>query len=334
MSTEWLSPIDTRMYSLSQLKRGLDSPHLLVREANRLVHTRGNRRHNDRGIDIFAEDWDNLAILDACRYDMFRDQHDLPGRLESRISRGAHTSEFLDANVAGRDLRDTVYVTASPMYYRKREELDAQFHDVVNVWKEGGWHDEYRTVMPETVVEYAERAAERYPDKRLLVHFLQPHYPFVGETGREHFDLDDLAFEWDAAFGDEFEFSDEVLWRAFRENLDEALPHVERLMHALPGKTVVSADHGQMIGDRSRPIPNREYGHPPGIYTSELTKVPWLVFENGPRKTIHHGAASDDVETPEPETEASLDGASGGDGEDEKDPDELVEDRLESLGYL
>ncbi|RDI69746.1 hypothetical protein [Halopelagius longus] len=319
------------MYSLSQLKRGLDSPHLLVREANRLVHTRGNRRHND-GIDVFSEDWDNLFILDACRYDMFRDQHDLPGRLESRVSQGAHTSEFLEANVADRDLRDTVYVTASPMYYRKRDELDAEFHDVVNVWKEGGWHDTYRTVMPETVVEYAQTAAERYPNKRLLVHFLQPHYPFVGETGQKYFDLDDLAFEWDAAFGDELGVSDEILWRAFRENLDVALPHVERLMQSLPGKTVVSADHGQMIGDRSRPVPNREYGHPPGIYTTELTKVPWLVFENGPRKTIHHGAAEGEAET---DREASSEDISLGDGEEEEtEADDLVEDRLESLGYL
>jgi hypothetical protein len=322
------------MYTLSQLKRAVETPNLLVREVNRLYHTRADRRYNRKGIDIFAEDWDNLLVLDACRYDMFRDQHTLPGRLESRISQGSHTSEFLKANVAGRDLRDTVYVTASPMYYRNRAELNAEFHAVVDVWKEGGWHESHRTVMPETMVSFALDAADRFPDKRLLVHFLQPHYPFVGETGVANFDLDDLAFEWDAAFHDDFEFSDELLWQAFRENLDVALPHVERLMRALPGRTVVSSDHGQMIGERSRPIPSVEYGHPPGTYTKQLTTVPWLVFENGPRKEIRHGESTDDVSEQREET-VGVETARSPEREDpEVDDDELVKARLESLGYL
>ena len=322
------------MYTLSQLKRAVDTPSLFFREVNRLYHTRGNRRFNRKGIDIFAEDWDNLLVLDACRYDMFRDQHTLPGRLESRISQASHTSEFLRANVADRDLRDTVYVTASPMYYRNRETLNARFHDVVEVWKEGGWHESYRTVMPETMVTFALDAAERFPDKRLVVHFLQPHYPFVGETGVANFDLDDLAFEWDAAFSDEFTFSDELLRQAFCENLDVALPHVDELMRALPGRTVVSSDHGQMIGERSRPIPSVEYGHPPGTYTEQLTKVPWLVFENGPRKEIRHeestaplsSRSSEHGGTPRLDVETS--------GERDDADEDLVTDRLESLGYL
>ncbi|SEO22801.1 hypothetical protein SAMN04487948_101210 [Halogranum amylolyticum] len=326
------------MYTLSQLKRAIETPSLLFREMNRLYHTRGNSRFNPAGVDVFAEEWDNLLLLDACRYDMFRDQHALPGRLESRVSRGSHTSEFLKANVADRDLRDTVYVTASPMYYRNEDALNARFHEVVEVWKEGGWHDTYRTVMPETMVRFALDAAERHPDKRLLVHFLQPHYPFVGETGVANFDLDNLAFEWDAAFDDGFGFSDELLRRAFCENLDVVLPHVEELMRALPGRTVVSADHGQMIGERSRPIPSVEYGHPPGVYTEQLTKVPWLVFENGPRKEIRHGAStatsSDPVPgTAEPVAPTTAD-PSATPRDDSETDDELVRDRLESLGYL
>ncbi|SFK70697.1 hypothetical protein SAMN04487950_0693 [Halogranum rubrum] len=327
------------MYTLSQLKRAVETPNLLFREVNRLYHTRANSSYNRNGIDIFAEDWDNLLILDACRYDMFRDQHTLPGRLESRISQASHTSEFLKSNFAGRDLRDTVYVTASPMYYRNKDDLNARFHDVVEVWKEGGWHGSYRTVMPETMVEFAEAAAERYPDKRLIVHFLQPHYPFVGPTGVEHFDLDDLAFEWDGAFEDDFAFSDELLWQAFCENLDVALPHVEELMHALPGRTVVSADHGQMIGERSRPLPSKEYGHPPGTYTKQLTKVPWLVFENGQRKEIRHGESkgvqSDHTAEDDETTESPVDVMPASEPDDgDADDEDLVKDRLESLGYL
>jgi len=317
------------MYSLAQVRRGLAQPHQALRELNRLYHTRGRRRTNASGIDVFAEDWDNLIILDACRYDTFRRRHDLPGRLESRRSRGSHTSEFLESNVAGRDLRDTVYVTASPMYYRNRDELDAEFHEVIDVWKEGGWHEEYRTVTPETVADFATEAAGRFPNKRLLVHFLQPHYPFIGETGREHFDLDSLAFEWDAVKRGEIGVPDEVVREAFEENLDVALPHVERLMRTLSGRTVVTSDHGQAIGERSRPIPIREYGHPVGTYIDELVTVPWLVFDNGPRKEIRAGEAEDTVGGEAAGGGDERDGSTREDGE----VDELVEDRLESLGY-
>jgi hypothetical protein len=84
------------MYDLRQVRRALTHRKLLLRELNRLYHTRGNRRaYNPDGVDVLAEDWDNLLILDACRYDAFAARADLPGRLERRRSRGSHTSEFL-----------------------------------------------------------------------------------------------------------------------------------------------------------------------------------------------------------------------------------------------
>jgi hypothetical protein len=302
------------MYGIKQFRKVIESPDLALREINRLYYSRlGQERGNPKGIDIFNEDWDNLIILDACRYDMFDQEHSLSGRLESRISKGSHTSEFLAANFAGRDLRDTVYVTASPMYYRNQEHLGTTFHDVVNVWRDAGWHDESRTVLPDTMADFATRTAKKYPEKRLIVHCLQPHYPFIGSIGREHFDLDKLNFEWSDARQGTLEISDEILWQAFRENLTLVLPHVEELLGELPGRTVVTSDHGQMIGERSSPVPMIEYGHPPGLYTDELVKVPWLIHDNGARKTVTAG------EPVEQGQEI---------GEDE------VRDRLESLGYV
>lgn len=307
---------------------------IAARIANRTYHRRGYRSaFNEAGEDFLGDDWDNLLLLDACRYEMLED-HPFDGTLRKRVSRGSDTFEFLAANCRDTRLDDTVYVSGSPILDWHRDAIDHDFHDVVFVWDEEGWDEENRTVMPGDVAKWALKANETYPDKRLFVHFLQPHYPFVGETGVANFDLDDLAFEWDAAFHDDFEFSDELLWQAFRENLDVALPHVERLMRALPGRTVVSSDHGQMIGERSRPIPSVEYGHPPGTYTKQLTTVPWLVFENGPRKEIRHGESTDDVSEQREET-VGVETARSPEREDpEVDDDELVKARLESLGYL
>jgi len=299
------------MYSLDQVRSALRDPGLLLREANRLYYRRlYTRSYNERGVDIFAEDWDNMVILDACRYDLFEQVHDLPGTLEERVSRGSNTEEFLLGNVSRRELHDVVYVTANPQLYRY-DETAPSLHDVVNVWREAGWNEEYRTVLPETVTEYARRAAREYPNKRLVVHYIQPHNPFIGPTGREHFDLDTLAF-WQKVDRGEISVSDETLWRAYRENLELALPHVQDLLEELVGRTVVTADHGQIFGERAGVVPLRYYGHPRSVYATPLVRVPWLVNQRGERKEIvaEPSQSRDDVEA------------------------EVVSDRLQQLGYV
>ena len=303
------------MYSLKGIKKGLAHPRFILQELNRLYFRRLHTwPYNRNGIDIFEADWDNLLILDACRYDLFEQLADLPGETTTVQSRGSATLEFLRGNFDGKTLLDTVYVTASPMLHRYRDEFDVQFHEVVEVWKDQGWDERYRTVLPETVTEATIDAAERFPNKRLLVHFIQPHYPFIGPTGQEHFDLDTLAFEWEDAATGKVDLSDEIISRAYEENFEEVLPSVERLLARLDGKTVVTSDHGQIIGERTFPIPIREYGHPPGIYADELVTVPWHVFDQGPRRNIV-------AEEP----------MAGSDGDDNT---QKARQRLRELGYL
>ncbi|WP_416841649.1 hypothetical protein [Haloferax sp. DFSO52] len=310
------------MYSLSQIRTGLKSarsnPAIFGRELNRLYYSRLDRlSYNPNGTDVVAEDWDNLVILDACRYDMFEQQNTLPGQLEKRISRGSHTVEFLRGNFANRDLQDTVYISASPQFFAQREELAATFYDVVNVWIEDGWDESIGTVLPETMTRRAIEVSERYPDKRLIIHYLQPHYPFINapelNPRNPYEDIESKADIWGELMEKKRTVAPETVWAAYRDNLQIALPSVEELMQTLPGRTVVTSDHGNMIGERSAPIPIREWGHPPGIHTTELVTVPWLVFDNGERKEILAGesvATEDDVSS------------------------DVVTKRLENLGYV
>lgn len=306
------------MSTLSRLRRGINTPAFFLRHANRLYHRRlGSKNKNAAGAEIFEEDWDNLAILDACRYDMFEQHSTLPGRLEHRYSKGSSTVEFLRANFTGRDLRDTVYVTANPQLYRNRDDLQVNLHDVINIWKEDGWDEEYHTVLPETVTEYAQEAAEKYPDKRLLVHYIQPHYPFIGS--QTEFDKHQLVDEgsgernvWYQLMTGTLDVDRETIWQLYMENLEYAHPHIEELLTTLEGKTVVTADHGNMVGERAFPFPITEWGHPRGIYTEQLVKVPWLVHQNGSRRTImaeEPSRVTNDVD------------------------EETVRDRLRNLGY-
>ena len=190
--------------------------------------------------------------------------------------------------------------------------INVSFHKQIDVWQDH-WHDEHRTVMPEVVTEAAIDAAERYPDKRLIVHYLQPHAPYVGPTGIERLPTEYLNF-WEAFRDGKFDVSLETAKQAYRENLELVLPHVSELLSEFEGRTVVTADHGELLGERDSPIPIRRFGHPSHTDLPALVEVPWFVSESGARRDI--------VAAP-PEA-----------GEEDADLDsEVVKNRLRDLGY-
>ena len=274
------------------------------------------RGYNTHGVDIFDEDWDNLIILDACRFDMFEELNTIDGDLMSVSSRGASTPEFLFANFHNRELLDTVYITANPKLHENRSRINTELHFVENVW-ETEWNDEEETVLPEAMTEAGIRASDRFDDKRLIIHYLQPHYPFLGD-GPDLFDKEqafrrpDEPGSWFQVMSGQLDVSAEDVWKQYKQTLSIALPHVERLVDSLHGKTVVTADHGNMVGERSSPIPIKEWGHPHGIYTPELVNVPWLVNETDDRRSIS--------ESPPITQESDVN-------------QDVVQKRLESLGY-
>lgn len=279
------------MYTWEQIKSGLSDRRRLIREFNRVQYTNFRTQFNERGTDILDADWDNLLILDACRYDLFESVYqgyDLPGELERRESRAAATMEFLKANFDERPAHDTVYVTATTMPYREsvlQDNIDLNFHKIIDVWKNYLEENDKTTVPPEGMVKAGLDAAEEFPNKRLIIHFIQPHIPFIGEFGDEKFgDIEGSI--WRKQRRGEIDLNDKDLWRAYEENLHEVMPAAKQLLTELEGKTAITADHGQLIGDRMFPIPLKGYGHPNGIYCDELVEVPWFVNSPENRKRI------------------------------------------------
>jgi hypothetical protein len=283
---------------------------LAAHHLNRLYYAARNPNgYNAGGIDVFSEDWDNLLILDACRYDRFAEQSTLDGTLESRVSRASATREWVHANFTDRTLHDVVYVSANPNYRKVADDIGAEVHAYIDIWRDDTLIGEENTIVPpETVTEHALDAVEQYPNKRLLVHYVQPHYPFIGPTGEEHFDPSATLKE----VSQKYDLTDGLLDRAYCENLDLVLDEAARLVDALDGKTAVSADHGELLGERLSPLPLRAYGHPNGVYVEELVKVPWLVHVNGERPKIVAEAPT----------------------EREEVDDEALEEQLRNLGYV
>jgi len=244
------------------------------------------RRNN--GTFIVNEDWDNLIILDACRYDMFEAINTIKGKLEFRISRGSCTEEFLIENFYKEKYPDIVYVTPNPFVDKL---LKNKFYKLISVWLEG-WDAEKNCVLPSTMLEYTLDALKKYPDKRFIIHFLQPHSPFL--SLEEYYKTEHRGKDiWDSLIKGEISLRE--VKKGYRENLKLVLPYVEKLIEVLPGKTVVTSDHGNALGERIHPLfPIRFYGHHAiGLRIEALIKVPWLIIDKGERRDIRAGTERD-----------------------------------------
>ncbi len=296
-------------YTVDDLVTGLRNPRKIVLEANRLYH---RQFRDETGIKVMEQDWDNLLILDACRYDLFKNLNTINGALRAVISGGSSTSGFLQYNFTSDYFSDTVYISANPQTRRHR--VEDRFYNSIRLWEEQ-WNDKLHTVLPKDVTDRTLKIAERYPNKRLIVHYIQPHYPFIGETGKQiqHRSIrGDGVIEQDrelASVWDQLEtgaITKEKVWEAYKENFTILLPEVRRAVNELNGKTVVTSDHGNSFGEFG------VYGHPGGIFLESLVKVPWLVVDDGDRREINGETRSGTVD----ETTAN------------------IEDRLADLGYM
>ena len=256
---------------------------------------------------LLEEDWDILIWLDGCRFDLFNEENDIDGQLDYRYPVSIPTFNFLYDNFYNEDLSDTVYLTAHPMY--TKHNLGGNFHAVIDVWQEE-WNDKLCTVHPESMANATIRAIEEFPHKRIISHFMQPHYPFIGETAQRKLGTQigfKPAFEkqqgneykkfdrqkkpvWDKL--EDGEISKELVWRCYRENLEVTLPHTKSIVEKADGRTVITSDHGNMLGERAWPFPCRVYGHPE-IYAEQLMKVPWLVVDKSKRRDIRSGKIRD-----------------------------------------
>ena len=238
-------------------------------------------------VRVMKEDWDTMIVLDACRADSFQSVADLDrfDTYDPRVSLGSHSSEWTRRNFQGGSFGDTVYISANP--HTSLEAGDA-FHRVVELW-ETHTDEDWGVVPPEAVPDAAIEAHAEFPDKRLIVHFMQPHGPFIGSV-----------------IGDDHRNESEY-WQAYAENLEYVLDYVDDLFEGIPGKTVVTADHGQAYASGLTELLGIG-GHKPRLRFPSLVKVPWAV-RDGERREIRVGETTE---------------AKG----------EQIQDRLRDLGYL
>jgi hypothetical protein len=237
------------------------------------------------------KEWDNLILLDACRYDIFDEHSTLDGKLTPMVSRGNYSYEFMEENFSGYNHHDTVYVTANPYTEKLEDDIFYTVNSVIDKWD-----PQTGTVLPNDVTEQSIKTAERYPNKRLIIHYMQPHLPHLGSIAQ---DLNATLTGWDKYHANpgKTKMADGMsMWKAYRrdilskdqiqrsyiQTLHIVESEVKRLVNQLTGKTVVSADHGENLGENY--FGREVFGH--GYDTKECLLVPWLELNYNERKDV------------------------------------------------
>lgn len=280
--------------------------------------------------EVNGSDWDYLIVLDACRYDFFRENYQdfLKGELSKKRSKGTSTVEWLPKTFTSR--YNYKYISANPYCNSLGIGIhdflsDSKFNwngsktftEVVDSWA-SDWDEEVNTVKPEDVTK---RAIEEDNGGKMIVHYIQPHRPFIscpeeGKVWELHEKIQAKAegeekkeevgfkrkilnktqpiwekFFWKLPYRVRWKIKDLLRlqnphWGAlvqevgeekvkdyYRQDLRMALEEVKKLIEELEGKVVVTADHGEALGEHN------EWGHQIGSDNPKQYTVPWLEVE-------------------------------------------------------
>lgn len=263
---------------------------------------------NQWGESVFEADWDVLVILDACRADLMAEaatDHDWIDTPATRASIAGSSKEWMErtfTNAYADTIADTAYVTGNPFSQTAFDSHptkplceDVPASDgtelglIDEVWGYA-WDETTGIVGPEAMTDRAIQVGREH-DGRLIVHYMQPHVPFLddpdlhpGFDAEEWGDPDafrdsdvDVRNLWDRVR--EGLVDEHRAWEGYRRNLDRVLSEVDRLRHNLDAdRCIVTADHGNAIGERGL------FGHP-DVAIPAIRDVPWVEIDAADERT-------------------------------------------------
>lgn len=291
---------------------------------------------------VLDADWDVLVVLDACRADLFEsvvedgDYERIPVG-SSRTSPASSSEEWLESvfgDATDEALAGLAYVTGNPFSAVVVDET--RFGELDDVWQYA-WDESLGTIPPEPITDSAIDIWRNRDVDRMVVHYMQPHFPSLVDqvddgVALEEFGDRPLSVWENMRFG--HRDVDDV-WKRYRANFQSVLEEVESLLTNLDAdRVVLTADHGNAFGEK------HIYGHPGGVHLPCLRDVPWSVTSgidthsrdgwSNRDDERSDGANSDDdrSDNDRADDEKSDEGRS-----DDEPSEELVEDRLENLGY-
>lgn len=316
-----------------------------LRNINRKLNFKIYSKLSPATVGVMSEDWDNLIILDSLRMDYFEKLCEFDGDMDSIYSRGSNSREFVMNNFQNNKHHDTVVVTSNSHYHKDLDKTDDTFHYIESYYSMKDSKDipedsvKSRDIRTEEQVDLTIELSNRFPNKRLITHIMPPHVPYFCDEAvalrKQIYEKDDIAFYFEHR--EEYEKrknSDEYEWwsyavdlhhacrlglidgddmpQYYKKDLKQTLKRIKPLIDELDGKTVITGDHGEFLGERLPPFLLKEWTHPESVYSNVVREVPWFVLPYENRRKITTGSSVEGREVDQAE----------------------IEENLESLGYL
>ena len=229
--------------------------------------------------------WDVLIVLDACRYDYFEQEYRefFYGKLLKTVSPASGTVPWLKTVFSG--FYPNIHIISSNpfinskgikiMGYKATDHFLSE--NIYDVW-DYKWDENLNTVHPKDVMDEALcRQNEIQPPEKLVIWFLQPHGPWIGEpkiltSSSRPMEGHDEAVVSLIRKG---EISIETFREAYRGNLRLVLKFVSGLVNQIDKKKkiIITSDHGELLGEYN------SFLHFSFFCVPELRQVPFLIVE-------------------------------------------------------
>lgn len=295
--------------SAENLKKALKNPEQAIDETlyelfYRIPLTYINTK-TTIGTNVYTRDWDILILLDTCRVDALREvapEYDFIKEIDSIRSVGGRSPEwiaktfteeyekviqqtaYLSANVFAKPILDAESPDASsladksftydllkriPTVSVDKLGMCEYLFEYESVGEEGPLGHEEGGTPPRYVTDRGIDVARSGKFDRLILHYLQPHPPYIARALEENRPLQRHERDWWGYIGDTGD--KETIWETYLDELRYVLDEVEVLLENVDANHVaISADHGEAFGEYW------EFGHKTGSIHPKVRNVPWV----------------------------------------------------------
>lgn len=283
------------------------------------------------GTNIYEREWDLLIVLDACRLDALREvapEYDFIESVDAIWSVGSASHEWICKTFTNEHveaIRETTLITtnpfipqvfddrvfppkayAIPLMWANWDVVEKEEFDYFLKIYRHDYEEQFVATPPNVVTDHAIDIARRRPVERMVLHYFQPHTPYIAAAFREGRAITDTEQDpWKAVRNGTATRSE--VWEMYLDNLRLVLDSIEVLLRNVDAeRVVITADHGDLFGELGA------WGHPEGFVHPDLKKVPWAT------------ATATDTGEHSPDIDISR----------QTGEDDQVEERLAQLGYL
>lgn len=234
-------------------------------------------------IDLIKEsDWDALLVFDACRVDAMEELMKTEGHggltevVETPTTTA--TTEWAASIWSSVNTSDITYIAGNPAWKMARdvhdfdlesevdELIDAASGDVIK--GDSAWSRYLKATRPDVITEMAREA-----EPPVVVHYLQPHTPFIGDirigtVKSDHRVLDSIdTNRTTTGLAEAGHITTELYRAGYVDNLHVAWQSARQLLPDFDSIALTS-DHGEMLGPND--YSHGEHGDP------RHTLVPWV----------------------------------------------------------